>query len=61
MAFPKKFRCDMNIRIELDGKVIGIATDSEPSSSESKAIDASIADAARRIISNEDVFTYLIR
>jgi hypothetical protein len=61
MAFPRKFRCDMNVRIELDGKVIGIATDSEPSSSESKAIDASIADAARRIISNEDVFTYLIR
>jgi hypothetical protein len=61
MAFPKKFRCDMNIRIELDGKVIGIATDSETSNSESKAIDASIADAVRRIISNEEVFTYLIR
>jgi len=61
MAFPKKFRCDMNVRIVIEGKVIGIATDSEPNHSDSKAINASIADAVRRIISNEEVLTYLIR
>jgi len=61
MAFPKRFRCDMNLKVEVDGKVIGIATDSEPDMSESKAINAAIADAVRKILTNKDVVAFLNR
>jgi hypothetical protein len=59
MAYPKKYRCDINLKVGVGGKEIGIATDSPASISHSDAIDASVADAVRRIMGHEDVVAYL--
>jgi outer membrane lipopolysaccharide assembly protein LptE/RlpB len=59
MAYPKKYRCDINLTVGVGEKRIGIATESEASALYDETIDAAIADAVRRIISNEEVVTFL--
>lgn len=59
MAYPKKYRCDINLKVDVDGKEVGIATDSAASINHSDAIDASVADAVRRIMGQKDVVAYL--
>jgi hypothetical protein len=59
MAYPKKYRCDINVAIGAGDKTIGIATDSPASMVYTEAIDAAIADAVRRIMGNEDVVAFL--
>lgn len=61
MAYPKRNRCDINITVGVGGKTLGIATDSPGSMSAADAIDASVADAVRRIMSHEDVVAYLTK
>jgi len=59
MAYPKKYRCDIELAVRVGEKTVGIATDSPASIVYTEAIDDAVADAVRRIISNEDVVAYL--
>ncbi len=59
MAYPKKYRCDINVAIGAGDKTIGIATDSQASAMYNDAIDDAIADAVRRILTQPEVVAYL--
>ena len=59
MAYPKEYRCDINVAIGAGDKTIGIATDSPASLMYTHAIDDAIADAVRRIMGNEEVAAFL--
>ena len=59
MAYPKKYRCDINVAIGVGEKTIGIDTDSPASVMYNHAIDDAIADAVRRIITQPEVVAYL--
>lgn len=59
MAYPKKYRCDIELAVGVGEKTIGIATDSPASIVYTDAIDAAVADAVRRIVSNPAVIAYL--
>jgi hypothetical protein len=59
MAYPKKYRCDIELAVRVGEKTVGIATDSPASIVYTEAIDAAVADAVRRIISNEEVVEFL--
>jgi hypothetical protein len=59
MAYPKKYRCDIELAVGVGEKTVGIATDSPASSFYTAAIDAAVADAVRRILTHPEVVAYL--
>jgi len=59
MAYPKKYRCDIELAVGVGEKTVGIATDSPASTMYTNAIDAAIADAVRRILTQPEVVAYL--
>ena len=60
IVFPMKYRCDLNIAIEVDDVTVGIAAHSTIDGySLPKIIDSAIADAVRKIIHNEKFTAYI--
>jgi hypothetical protein len=59
MAYPKFYRCDIELAVKVGEKTVGIATDSPASIIYTDAIDAAVADAVRRILGNQEVVAYL--
>lgn len=59
MAYPKHYRCDIELAVRVGEKTVGIATDSAVSMVYTDAIDDAIADAVRRILTHPAVVAYL--
>ena len=59
MAYPKHYRCDIELAVRVGEKTVGIATDSTVSMVYTDAIDDAIADAVRRILTHPAVVAYL--